>query len=878
MLDRVHHDPVAPPADEIDRDTWSPIMPAPLPLPATIRHRRLGTASATWRYLDAAGALLFLVARFDPPAERKQILPYTCGPNGWRWHAPPAPRPLYGLDRLAARPDAAVIVTEGEKTADAAATIFTDYVAITWPGGSMATGKVDWSPLRGRRVVVWPDADDAGRRAAADVAKAARAAGAASVAVVPVPHTWPSGWDLADPLPVGVTLDTLRDMLAQAEAQHERQDGTDDLALAGLVQRCAADPGAAFAPEVVQRLAELKRNDRAAFESLRQQLKQAGTRVTELDRLIADHAGENRHDPTQADILIELAQEGAELFHAPDGSSFADIEVNGHRETWAIRSKGFRRWLSRAFFEATEGAPNSEAMQAALNVIEARAHFDAPERMVHVRVAGADGRLYVDLCDDTWRAVEIDANGWRIVDNPPVRFRRAAGMQALPMPERGGSIDTLRIFLNVQSDNDFVLVVSWLLACLRDRGPYPLIVLSGEQGSAKSTASAVLRALIDPNAAPLRALPRDDRDLFIAANNAHVLAFDNVSGMPGWLSDTLCRLATGGGFATRQLYTDQDETIFDACRPVVLNGIEDVVTRPDLADRALFLNLDPIPEERRRPEAEFWNDFHAERPQLLGALLDGVAEGLRRLPQTRLPGLPRMADFALWATACEGAFWPPGRFMHAYTTNRVEVVASVIDADPVAASVRALMTDRTDWRGTASELLAVLSEVAGERTTRAKDWPSNPRVLANRLRRAATFLRKSGIEVSFSRAGQDRTRFIHIARIPLSTEPESRGIPASVTSASSAPKASVNVFNDLAGLAGGRCADATDAGRTLGGRWADDDAAGPPPIVRPHTLANPLKNMTFAPDADAADATDAKIPTHSAPEKAVSRPAWECDL
>jgi hypothetical protein len=330
--------------------------------------------------------------------------------------------------------------------------------------------------------------------------------------------------------------------------------------------------------------------------------------------------------------------------------------------------------LSRAFFQSTEGAPNSEAMQAALNVIEAKAHFDAPERTAHVRVAGADGRLYLDLGDETWRAIEIDADGWRIVDNPPVRFRRAAGMQALPVPERGGSIDTLRRFLNVQSDADFTLVVAWLLACLRDRGPYPLIVLSGEQGSAKSTFSAVLRALIDPNAAPLRALPRDDRDLFIAANNAHVLAFDNVSGMPGWLSDTLCRLATGGGFATRQLYTDQDETIFDACRPVVLNGIEDIVTRPDLADRALFLNLDPIPEERRRPEAEFWTAFNAERPQLLGALLDGVAEGLRRLPETRLPGLPRMADFALWATACEGAFWPSGRFMSAYSSNRDEVV------------------------------------------------------------------------------------------------------------------------------------------------------------------------------------------------------------
>jgi hypothetical protein len=147
-------------------------------------------------------------------------------------------------------------------------------------------------------------------------------------------------------------------------------------------------------------------------------------------------------------------------------------------------------------------------------------------------------------------------------------------------------------------------------------------------------------ALLDPNTAPLRALPREDRDLFIAANNSHQLAFDNVSGLPAWISDTLCRLATGGGFAVRQLYSDQDEVLFDAARPVILNGIEDIVTRPDLADRAVVLTLEPIPEERRRPEAELWAAFEAERPCILGVLLDTVAQGLKRLPETRLERLP----------------------------------------------------------------------------------------------------------------------------------------------------------------------------------------------------------------------------------------------
>lgn len=233
----------------------------------------------------------------------------------------------------------------------------------------------------------------------------------------------------------------------------------------------------------------------------------------------------------------------AGLFHAADGTSYADLEINGHRETWPIRSKGFKRWLARRFYEATDGAPSSEALQSALNVIEARAHFDAPQMDVHIRVAGHDGRLYLDLSDDAWRAVEIDESGWRVIESPPVRFRRAAGMQPLTVPAVDGSVESLRSFLNVSGDADFVLVVAWALAVLRNRGPYPVIVLSGEQGSAKSTFSAILRALLDPNSAPLRALPREDRDLFIAACNGHVLTFDNVSGLPGWISDTLCRQA-----------------------------------------------------------------------------------------------------------------------------------------------------------------------------------------------------------------------------------------------------------------------------------------------------------------------------------------------
>jgi hypothetical protein len=293
---------------------------------------------------------------------------------------------------------------------------------------------------------------------------------------------------------------------------------------------------------------------------------------------------------------------------------------------------------------------------------------------------------------------------------------------------------------------------------MRPRGPYPVIVLAGEQGTCKSTFAAVLRALIDPSVSALRALPRGDRDLFIAAFNGWILAFDNVSVLPDWMSDTICRLATGGGFATRQLYSDTDEPLFDATRPVILNGIEDVVVRPDLADRAIFLTLDPVPDQNRRAEEEFRAAFEKDRPQILGALLDMMAQGLRYLPDIKLERLPRMADFAKWGVACERTIFPPGSFIAAYNSNRRGAVEIVLEGDIVAPVLRAFMASKIKpWTGTATELLASLSESAGESISKAKEWPKTPKTLSGRLRRAASFLRTVGIKITFDRDGKSRT-------------------------------------------------------------------------------------------------------------------------
>lgn len=513
----------------------------------------------------------------------------------------------------------------------------------------------------------------------------------------------------------------------------------------------------------------------------------AAARARSSDRAaVGDDAKRERR--SQAELLVALARADATLFHDPAGDSYARVRAAGHRETWPVRSRGFRLWLARRFYDEQQRAANAEAESTALNLLEALARFDGACEPVHLRVApdGAGG-IYLDLADADWRAVHVTPRGWSIVAEPPVAFRRSPGMLALPLPERGGSLDELRALVNVPSDRDWSLVRAWLVAAATDRGPYPVLALRGEQGSAKSTLARFSRGLIDPAEPALRRPPASERDLAIAARACWLVAFDNVSRIEPWLSDALCALATGGGFATRELYTNFDEVLFNARRPVALNGIEEYITRSDLLDRAVQIELPAIPEELRRDERELEASFARLRPRLLGALLDQVAGALRELETLRLDRLPRMADFALLAAAAEKAMtpgWTPGQsvFLTAYARARAEADQVAIDGSAIGPALRKLIETAPSWSGTATELLDRLGELAGETATRQKSWPKSARACSGELRRLAPALRRAlGVDVDFDRGHAGR-RVIEIRPRSNSENPPAPPSPPSPSS------------------------------------------------------------------------------------------------
>ena len=697
---------------------WRPVVPVPADAPPPpVGHPTRGKPIAEWTYRDGDGRVLGFFWRFNESDGGKAFIPLTwckhsdTGRGEWRWKNLPVPRPLYRLDALAAHREARVIVCEGEKASDAAAKLLPGWVSTTSPNGTNSAGKADWAPLAGRRVVIWPDADVPGMKYAASVARAL-ARGSAAVLVIAPPADATPGWDAADALVEGWDKDRA---LALAEAA------------------------------------------RPLSETM---LKVHGT----ADETPPDGSDSKRKQKGVGSKLVEFAGE-AELWHSPDREPHATVLIGDHHEHWPVKSKNFRRWLAGRYYDDGGGVPSGQALQDALNIIEMKA-LRGPEYRIFLRVGERKGNVYLDLGDEAWRAVEITKDGWELIRCPPVKFLRTGAMRALPEPERGESIDALRPFLNTATEADFLLVVACLVGWLRPRGPYPILTIAGEQGSAKSTMTRVVRDVIDPRTAGLRSLPRDERDLFVAVYNSWVLAFDNVSKLPDWLSDGICRITSGGGFGTRELHSDRDETIFDGARPVLLNGIPDLASRADLGDRAIAITLAAIPDTARRSEAALAAEFEAARPAILGALLDAVVGALKCLSEVELDCVPRMADFALWVVAAEKSLgWEPGSFMEAYEANRAGAVELSIENDPVATAVRAFVESVGDWNGSATDLLAELAHHVSDKIRDSKIWPPVPSALGVRLRRAAPGLRQVGIEIEPFRGGtKGRPRLIFIRR------------------------------------------------------------------------------------------------------------------
>lgn len=507
------------------------------------------------------------------------------------------------------------------------------------------------------------------------------------------------------------------------------------------------DDGAHWEPVVIQAARQLLCDDKPLFQRKRSELKKASTeaQITDWTKEVKGSA-DDLEDSSKADEIVELVTELSELFHDGKGICYATFNHEGHFETWAIGSIGFNDWLGFKAYTDLGFSPSETAIKQAITSLNGIAKYEGQERDVYLRCAPSGNGYFIDLCNAQWQVVNVSQDGWEIVSNPSVKFTRSNTSAALPIPT-SGNLELLWQHVNIP-EKQRPLATCFLLEAWRPDTPFAIMQLTGEQGSAKSSTHKRLRQISDPNSVPLRVAPRTVEDLYVSAANNWQASFENMSNLSTGMQDALCALATGGGVATRKLYSDADESVIEVQRPVIINGITSVTTRPDLIDRTIALHLPKISESDRKRDTDLDKAFIQDAPAIFAGLLDLFSATLRELPGINIEKPPRMIDFAYLGEAmCAAQGMRSGSFNMLYKENRCDSLAHSLDSSPAALAVQEMAITMTDpWEGTLKQLKSLLDNNYHQE---GEGWPRSPRGLGETLRRMAPALRELGVEIHF---------------------------------------------------------------------------------------------------------------------------------
>ena len=443
------------------------------------------------------------------------------------------------------------------------------------------------------------------------------------------------------------------------------------------------------------------------------------------------------------------------------------MEIGGHPEIMKCRGKSFKHFLAYVYHRAKGSALPSETVNSAVNQLASIAIFYGREYQLENRVAIRDRRrgkaIYYDLTDKNWRTVRVTSEGWKILGRPGILFRRYSHQRPQVEPVSGGDLGELLRFVNLKDPQQKQLLPTYLVSCLIPNIPHPIPIIRGPQGSAKTTCCRLLRWLIDPSATDVLSLPRSRDQLIQQLRHHWAPSYDNLSFLRSEISDELCQAVTGAGSAKRELYTDDDDVIYQIQNCILLNGINNPAGKSDLMGRAILFSLAPIPENKRKAEKQLREEFEEIRPALFGAMLDALSNAMDKHNSIRLERSPRMIDFAKWGCAIAMALsYSQQDFLSAFEQNEKDRNNEVLDDNSVADVVTKLMEGRKEWEGNMTGLLIRLTEVADDNgiDVKGKYWPKAPNSLSRKLNEVSTNLAAEGILLTKSNTRLKRR--IHI--------------------------------------------------------------------------------------------------------------------
>lgn len=451
-----------------------------------------------------------------------------------------------------------------------------------------------------------------------------------------------------------------------------------------------------------------------------------------------------------ADRLVDLALESNTELYIDQTSephvTFSEKPVVG----FPVKSSVFKRWLSGKYWEEKSKGFSGDTFLQAVNSLEGKAFHEGDTKILFNRIARVNDTIFYDLGDDK-QVVKITSKGWEVITDCPVKFRRFNHQLPQVVPLQGGKLEDVIKYLNLKTEIDRLLFLTYLATVLVPDIPRVILINIGDQGAAKSTALRIARSLVDPSIAELLSPPSDINELAQASNHHYCLYLDNLSYLRDDVSDALCRLATGIGFTKRKLFTNDEDVLFNQKAVVGITGINLVAQRADLLDRCLILSFERIPEDKRLDEEDFWNNFNAEKPYILGALFTVLSKALGMITSFKLSKKPRMADYAKYAAACAIALSKTSEeFLVAFNENIGRQNQAAIESSPTAQSILQFMLLQDEWSGSSSELYKELKgivEKANLQLGGADGFPKSSNWLWKRIMQIRPNLTSLGIKV-----------------------------------------------------------------------------------------------------------------------------------
>lgn len=533
---------------------------------------------------------------------------------------------------------------------------------------------------------------------------------------------------------------------------------------------CKEQPGELMSPKFLDALKHIRKTDLKLATEYRVKIRQAkpsGVLMSDIDDSSNPSEGNGSGDSAAAE-LIQMVIDKGKLFYDPKTErAYVTASIDGLDSTMAIKSKQFIEWISFQYYSTSGQSANEASIKQARFALSGIAKFDGEQQQVNLRVADYDGGHYIFLADEQLRTVEVLPTGWRIVEDSPVKFWKPSSMQPLPIPTRGGDLNLMWKFINVP-EKDRPLVLAWILESYRSETPKPVLSLCGTQGSAKSSAQDKVRQLIDNSAVNLRSAPKSVQDIFVGAGCNWLVSYENLSHLSAPIQDAFCTLATGGGFAARALYSDDEESVIDAKRPIILNSIPPVVTAQDLTDRAICLEL---PRINYKEEVSLEKEWQVAMPSIFGGLLDLFVKTLKQMLNVKLSNPPRMADFTrLGEAMMQAQGQPDGAFTKLYRDNLNEGVSRALESSPAAVALCELTKKYPEGKevyyGTVQGLLTKLIDYRHD----SENWPRSAKGLADALKRQMPALTLMGVSIEFSsstkRIGNERGIVVTVKNQP----------------------------------------------------------------------------------------------------------------